>query len=56
MKILSLRYCGLNCEDCPVFIASANDDDMLRQKTAREWSGLYSEYPGKKLNPEDMKC
>lgn len=56
MKILSLGYCGLNCEDCPVFIASANDDDKLRQKTAMEWSGLYSEYLGSELKPEDMNC
>ena len=27
--------CGLSCNDCPVFIATENDDDELRQKTAR---------------------
>jgi len=57
----TLGYCGLNCEDCPVFIATANNDNRLRQKTAREWSKLYStqlsEYLGKNsLSPEDMNC
>lgn len=56
MKIFSLGYCGLNCEDCPVFIASTNDDDRLRQKTAIEWSGLYAEFLGSELKPEDMNC
>ncbi len=36
-----LGYCGLNCEDCPVFVATANNDNGLRQKTAIEWSKLY---------------
>jgi len=56
-----LGYCGLNCEDCPVFVATANNDNGLRQKTARDWSKLYaaqlSEYLGKNsLSPGDMNC
>lgn len=50
-------YCGLNCEACPVFIAKANDDGVLRAETAKEWSKLYSEYlGGNLLKPEDMNC
>ena len=54
-------YCGLNCEDCPVFIATANNDNELRQTTAREWSNLYAaqlrEYLGKNsFSPKDMNC
>ncbi|KAB2945543.1 MAG: DUF3795 domain-containing protein [Candidatus Methanoperedens sp.] len=46
---------------CPVFVATANNDNGLRQKTAREWSKLYAgqlrEYSGKNnLSPEDMNC
>ncbi len=57
----TLGYCGLNCEECPVFVATANNDNGLRQKTAREWSKLYAgqlvEYSGKNsLSPEDMNC
>ena len=43
MKEQDLAYCGLNCNKCPVLIATANNDDMLRQKTAKEWSDLYAE-------------
>jgi len=57
----TLGYCGLNCGECPVFVATANNDNGLRQKTAREWSKLYAgqlrEYSGKNnLSPEDMNC
>ena len=34
MEKLTHGCCGLNCEECPVFIATVNDDDALRQKTA----------------------
>lgn len=57
MKTSALGYCGLNCEDCPVFIATVNDDNNLRLKTARGWSSLYAEFLGKDgLKSEDMNC
>ncbi|NJD78337.1 MAG: DUF3795 domain-containing protein [Candidatus Methanoperedens sp.] len=61
MKKQELAYCGLDCAECPVFIATATDDEELRQKTAKEWSKLYAaqlaEYAGKnELEPEDMNC
>ena len=52
----NMGYCGLNCDDCPVFIATVNDDDVLRQKTAQEWSELYAAYIGKDLKLEDVNC
>ncbi|NPE30966.1 DUF3795 domain-containing protein [Methanococcoides sp. SA1] len=56
MKKNNLGCCGLNCEECPVFIATANNDDKLRQKTAEEWSKLYAEYLEKDLTLKDMNC
>ena len=56
MKKYNLGCCGLNCEDCPVYIATANNDDKRRQKTAEEWSKLYAEHLGKDLTLEDMNC
>ena len=53
-------YCGLNCETCPILIATITNDNILRQKVFREWSEHYREYfkdqgmPG--LKPEDMSC
>lgn len=56
-KSQALGYCGLNCAECPVFIATATNDEELRRKTADEWSGLYAEFIGKdRLKPEDMNC
>jgi hypothetical protein len=57
MTSLPLAYCGLDCEECPVYIATQTDDDALRQTTARDWSLLYAEYLGKSsLDLEDMNC
>lgn len=49
--------CGLKCEECPVFVATLNDDNEVRRATAEEWGRLYSDYIGKKeLSLEDMNC
>ena len=32
--------CGLNCEECDAYIATKNNDDALREKTAKLWSEL----------------
>lgn len=62
--MLKLACCGLQCEECPVFIATANNDDALRQKTAREWTKFFAGYAAVKelaylakgLALEDMNC
>ena len=57
MKPSALGYCGVNCETCPVFTATVNDDEELRRKTFEEWSKLYAGYIGKDdLAPKDMNC
>ena len=33
-----LAYCGLECTECPAFLATGTDDDTLRAKTAKRWS------------------
>ncbi len=35
-----IAYCGLDCEKCDAYIATINNDDDLRQKTAQLWSEL----------------
>ncbi|MEW5953852.1 MAG: DUF3795 domain-containing protein [Bacillota bacterium] len=37
-----IAYCGLNCEKCPAFIATVNNDDQLRAQVAREWAREYN--------------
>jgi Protein of unknown function (DUF3795) len=47
-----IAYCGLVCSNCPTFLATQNDDDAAREKTAR----LYSEKFGINLRPEEINC
>jgi hypothetical protein len=43
--------CGLACADCPAYIATQNDDHVLREKTAKQWSA-----PGYEVPPKDVIC
>ena len=47
-----IAYCGLVCSNCPTFLATQNDDDAAREKTA----AYYSEKFGFNLKPEDINC
>lgn len=47
-----LAYCGLVCSDCPSFLATRNDDNRAREKTAV----LYEEKYGLHMKPEDINC
>ena len=46
-----IAYCGLVCSSCPTFLATQNDDDAAREKTA----AFYSKKFGFNLKPEDIK-
>ena len=35
-----IAYCGLNCEKCDAYIATINNDQELRKKTAKLWAEL----------------
>lgn len=35
-----IAYCGLDCETCDARIATMNDDQTLREKTAKLWSEM----------------
>lgn len=47
-----IAYCGLVCSSCPTFLATKNNDDVAREKTA----ALYAEKYGFNLKPEDINC
>ena len=47
-----IAYCGLDCEKCDAFIATKNDDNALREKTAEYWSKLN----GITITPEQINC
>ncbi|MBN2381310.1 DUF3795 domain-containing protein [bacterium] len=33
-----IAYCGLNCGECPAYLATQADDDEQRRKVAASWS------------------
>ncbi len=41
-----VAYCCLECEKCDAYIATRNNDDILRAKVAKEW----------KMKAEDIHC
>jgi hypothetical protein len=47
-----IAYCGLVCTNCPTFLATKNDDDVARKKTA----DMYAELYGFNLKPEEINC
>ena len=46
-----ISFCGINCLECPAYIAKRTDDIELREKTAKAWSG-----PEDKVKPEEINC
>ena len=47
-----IAYCGLDCEKCDAYIATINDDQGLREKTAKAWSEM-NQVP---ILPEHIYC
>lgn len=47
-----IAFCGLSCTECPTFLATKNDDDEARAKTA----AMYAEKYGFDIKPEEINC
>ena len=47
-----IAYCGLNCEKCDAYLATLNNDQTLREKTAKLWAEL-NQAP---ILPEHINC
>jgi len=47
-----IGYCGLDCEKCDAYLATVNDDQALREKTAKLWSELNNA----PILPEHINC
>ena len=47
-----IAYCGLDCEKCDAYLATVNDDQALREKTAKQWAELTNA----PILPEDINC
>lgn len=47
-----IAYCGLNCEKCDAYIATVNNDDALREKTAKLWAEMNNA----PITPDMINC
>ncbi len=47
-----IAYCGLDCARCDAYLATVNDDQPLREKTAKLWAEL-NDAP---ILPEHINC
>lgn len=47
-----IGYCELDCEKCDAYIATVNDDQELRIKTAKLWAELNNA----PILPEHINC
>lgn len=47
-----IAYCGLDCEKCDAYLATINDDQALREKTAKQWAKLNNA----PILPEHINC
>jgi hypothetical protein len=47
-----IAYCGINCNECPAFLATQKDDDNERKKVAEMWSKQFNT----EIKPEDINC
>lgn len=51
MKSL-FAYCGLNCAECPAYIATQENNDNKRKRVAEEWQKAFNP----NIKPEDINC
>jgi hypothetical protein len=47
-----IGYCGLDCEKCDAYLATMNNDQALREKTAKLWAELNNA----PILPEHINC
>ncbi len=47
-----IAYCGLDCERCDAYLATINNDQALREKTAELWAKLNNA----PILPEHINC
>lgn len=47
-----VSYCGIDCYECPAFLATKADDDAKRAEVAEQWSKEFNA----DIKPEDINC
>ena len=51
-----IGYCGLDCEKCDAYMATVNDDQALREKTAKQWAELNKSFPDRRTIENSDLC
>jgi len=52
----NIAFCGLDCDACSAFIATKNNNDALRLKTAQEWTLRHRAKGGPRVEPREINC
>jgi hypothetical protein len=47
-----IAICGINCSECPAFLATQSNDDLKRNEVAEMWSKQFQT----SFKPEDINC
>ncbi len=47
-----IAFCGLNCAECPAYLATLSGYEYSKKKIAQEWSKIYNV----DISPEDINC
>jgi|WetSurMetagenome_2_1015567.scaffolds.fasta_scaffold21525_4 hypothetical protein len=47
-----IGFCGIDCGECKAFVATKNNDAVMKKLVAEEWSKSY----GHEIKPEGINC
>jgi len=47
-----IAYCGINCTTCPLYMATMNNDALMKQEISLKWGKLYNRL----IDIKDMEC
>jgi len=47
-----IAFCGIYCSECPVYLVTQNNSNIMREKVLKLWSKQYN----MELSIEDINC
>jgi hypothetical protein len=47
-----IGFCGIDCGECKAYVATKDNDALMKKLVAEEWSKFY----GHEVKPEDINC
>ena len=52
IEVKMVAFCGIDCANCPAYIATYENNDRLRTETAAKWSEMFHS----SIKKEDINC